>query len=121
MVRKTVSRVIYSIPTKAECSSHNTSTDATEHQSADVVNTVNFSMAKLKDANYIVRPRRNHGNSNEADDTRYKAQGVEGSWDGEDTKTNLGLHHKDGRSSPSYLADCQFMQDHLACHLHTFR
>jgi hypothetical protein len=61
-------------------------------------------MVELEDADDVGAPRRDGADGAQADDAGDDAEGVKGRGDGENAKTELGLHHEGGGAEPAYIA-----------------
>lgn len=90
-------------PTQTKGRAEGHTPDLTKHQSASIVNAVDFWVSKLEDPDNIVRPGRGERNAAQRDDAGYDSQRVEGAGNGEHTQSDLGFHHKGYRAGPSNL------------------
>lgn len=60
-------------------------------------------MVTLKNTDHVVGPGCDGGDDDEADDAGEDAEDVEDSWDGQNTETDLGLHHESNGADPADL------------------
>jgi hypothetical protein len=89
--------------TKAESYSQNLTANTAKHQITSIVDAVNLGVATLENSNHVIRPSRDAGDDNKADDTRNDAKDVENGGDRQDAKTDLGLHHEGNGADPTDL------------------
>ncbi|KAI6762199.1 hypothetical protein HG531_002752 [Fusarium graminearum] len=89
-----------------DCCAGNTkdlASNATKDERARVVDTVYLRMVALKDTDHVAGPSCDCGDNDETDDTGDDSEDVKDSWDGQNTQTNLGLHHEGDSANPSDL------------------
>lgn len=60
-------------------------------------------MLKFKDSDYVVGPRRDASDAQQADDARDQTQRIKDSWNGKHTKADLSLHHQRNCTQPTNL------------------
>jgi hypothetical protein len=89
--------------TQAKGNAKDLTSNATKDEVTSVVDAVYLGMVALKDTNHVVGPGCDCGDDDEADNTGNDTEDVEDSWNGQNTQTNLGLHHKSDSANPSDL------------------
>jgi hypothetical protein len=88
---------------QTEGASEDLTAESTKNQLASVVNAVNGTTPKLERSNSIIGPCGDHGDAQQAENTRNQTQRDEDSWNGKQTETDLSFHHQSNRAQPADL------------------
>lgn len=91
------------VHTETESDTENLASNSAKDQKACIVDTVDLRMVALKNTNHVIGPCRDAGDDDEADDAGEDTEDVEDSWDGQNTETDLGLHHESDGADPADL------------------
>jgi len=89
--------------TETEGNAKDLTTNASKDEISRIINAVHLRMIPLEYTNHVIGPGSYSGDDDKADNSGDDAEDVEDCGDGQDSETDLGLHHESDGTDPTDL------------------